>query len=161
MGYTTDFTGQISIDPPLNEKEIEYINQFNETRRMRRTNGPYFVGGGGMFGQDHDSDIQDYNRPPEGQPGLWCKWMATEDGKFIEWDGAEKFYDAAEWMQYIIDHFLGKNPIAKQVNSHFDFLEGHTLNGEILAEGEEQGDIWKIFVNNNAVTTKEATISWE
>ena len=88
MGYTTDFHGQISIDPPLNPTEIEYINKFNDTRRMNRTNGPYYVGGTGMGGQDHEDDIQDYNSPPTGQPGLWCNWCATEDGKFIEWESA-------------------------------------------------------------------------
>ncbi len=161
MGYTTDFEGSISIEPPLTPKEIEYINKFNDTRRMDRGNGPYYVGGTGLSGQGHDSDIRDHNRPPTEQPGLWCQWMATEDGNYIEWDGGEKFYDSPAWMQYIIDHFLGQDPIAKKVNEHFDFLQGHTLNGTIRAYGEDSEDRWSLIVEDNVVTTKEATISWD
>jgi len=161
MGYTTYFEGAVSIEPPLNEKEIEYINKFNDTRRMKRKNGPYYVGGTGMAGQGHDDDIEEYNSPDPTQPGLWCGWCATEDGQFIEHDGGEKFYYAAEWMQYIIDHFIGENPLAKLNNEHFDFLQGHTINGEIFATGEESGDNWKIEVKDGIVTTKQGAIVYD
>ena len=71
MGYTTDFTGSIAISPPLNAEEIAYLHKFNETRRMDRKNGPYFVDGTGDYGQGRDPDIRDYNKAPAGQPGLW------------------------------------------------------------------------------------------
>jgi len=58
---------------------------------MLRTNGPYYIGGGD-FGQARENDIIDYNRPPEGQPGLWCQGVASEDGTEIHWNGAKKFY---------------------------------------------------------------------
>lgn len=70
MGYTTEFYGAVEVQPPLNEKEIEYLKKFADTRRMDRRNGPYFVEGSGFCGQGSDSDIYDYNRPPPGQPGL-------------------------------------------------------------------------------------------
>jgi len=172
MGYTTYFTGAISIDPPLNEKEIKYLTKFADTRRMDREKGPYYVGAGGVAGQAREDDIRDYNRPSEGQPGLWCQWVPADIqvdeldtpilARSIEWDGGEKFYYALEWMQYLVDHFIGNDPIAKKVDPEkFDFLQGHTLNGEILAEGEEQGDIWKIIVEDNVVTEKEAKIVWD
>ncbi len=160
MGYTTDFEGHVDITPPLSAKEVEYINRFNETRRMDRENGPYFVGGSDDFGQGRDSDIYDHNRPPAEQPGLWCQWRASEDGTRIEWDGGEKFYNAPEWMQYIIDHFIGDDPIAKRVNSHFDFLEGHSVNGVIRAYGEDPEDLWTLTVADNVVVTKDAEINW-
>lgn len=162
MGYTTDFEGQIVIEPPLSEKEIKYINAFNETRRMDRENGPYYVGGTGDFGQGHDADIKNFNAPPEDQPSLWCGWCTDEEGNYIQWDGGEKFYSSAEWMQYIIDHFLGTNPLAKLNNpEHFDFLQGHTLNGDIYAQGEEADDMWKLEVRDNIVTTKDAQVTYE
>lgn len=158
MGYTTDFEGSVSIEPPLNEKEIKYLNLFSGTRRMNRKNGPYYVGGTGDFGQGADDDIIDSNNPDPSQPGLWCQWV-TEDGSKIEWDGGEKFYYAAEWMQYIIENFFGENPLAK-VNDpeHFDFLQGHTINGEIFADGEEPDDHWCIVVQDGKVTTKEGEV---
>lgn len=150
MGYSTEFHGQIEINPPLNQKEIEYLNKFSETRRMLREKGPYFVDGTGDFGQGQDKDILEYNRPPEGQPGLWCQWVATSDGKYIEWNGAEKFYYAAEWMEYIIDHFIGDNPIARK---ELTFLQGHKCNGRILAQGEDITDRWELIVEQNKVYT--------
>jgi len=160
MGYTTEFEGSITIEPPLNGKEIEYLNKFSETRRMNRHNGPYYLGQGD-FGMDSESDIINPNAPPEGQPGLWCQWVPCANGEFLEWDQGEKFYYATEWMQYIIDHFFGSKPIAKQVNEHFGFLQGHTLNGTIYAHGEETADIWKIVVTDNAVKEVRARVVYD
>src|SRR6478735_9098142 len=113
MGYTTEFSGQISVEPPLNAEEIAYLKRFAASRRMKRTQGPYHATDDGNFGQDDREGVLDYNEPPSGQPGLWCQWVPTDDGTAIEWDGGEKFYNSVEWMRYIIDHFLKPGAIAK------------------------------------------------
>lgn len=172
MGYTTDFWGSVAVEPPLNEKEIKYLTKFAETRRMEREKGPYFVGGTGDFGQGRDPDIIDSNRPPEGQPGLWCQWVPAVNetdelgdpvsANAIEWDGGEKFYYAPEWMQYIIDHFIGSDPIAKQVDPEkFSFLQGHKVNGVIDAQGEDPDDRWRLVVEDNIVSEQQPTLVWE
>lgn len=171
MGYTTEFEGKVTIDPPLNAKEVKYLTKFNETRRMDRENGPYFVGGTGPYGQGDDPDVRDHNSPPEGQPGLWCQWTpgdVVEDdmgepvsASSLEWDGGEKFYYATEWMRYLIDHFLSHEPLAKLNNKHFDFLQGHTVNGTIYAEGEDPGDNWKIVVKDNIVTEVQGHVVYD
>ena len=164
MGYQTYFTGQFKLDKPLLPEHAQYLAAFSSTRRMKRDAGvaerladpvrvqaglpigpqaAYFVGGGGLFGQDRDASIIDYNEPPTGQPGLWCNWEPIKDGTAIEWSGTEKFYNYVEWMQYLIDNFLSR--------------WGYTVNGEVEWEGEEQGDIGKIIVTNNEVTTKIKT----
>lgn len=148
MGYTTEFEGQIAVEPPLSKDEIEFLTKFAKTRRMNRLNGPYYVDGTGFAGQGCDQDVINYNEPPRGQPGLWCKWVPTEDGTAIEWNGVEKFYDSEEWMRYIINHFLSKDHFAK-----LPFLTGHTLNGTILAQGESITDRWMLQVVDNAVTS--------
>lgn len=161
MGYTTDFHGSIKIEPALSQEEADFLNAFSGSRRMNRAQGPYHIGSGD-FGQDRDDDIVDYNQPPPGQPGLWCQWVTNEDCTAIEWDGGEKFYCAEEWMQYIIEHFIGSDPVAKKVDPEaFAFLQGHTLTGEIFAEGEETGDLWKIEVRDNVVTRVEGHVSYE
>ena len=173
MGYTTYFEGGVTIDPPLNETEIKYLNKFAQTRRMDREKGQYYVGGEGDFGQAREDDIRDYNRPPEGQPGLWCQWVPVVDktdevtgdpvsANVIEWDGGEKFYYATEWMQYIIDHFIGENPLAKlNQPEHFDFLQGHKVNGEIFADGEEPGDHWKIVVKDGIAREVRGQVTYD
>ena len=95
MGYTTEFEGSVSISPPLNAHEIAYLRKFVASRRMDRTRGPYFVDGSGPFGQGHDGDIRDFNKPPAGQPGLWCWWEPTKDGT-----------DSAEFWHFTLDHEL-------------------------------------------------------
>lgn len=166
MGYTTHFEGSISVEPPLSQEEVSFLNRFSHSRRMHRKNGPYHIGSG-SFGQDHEEDIIDYNTPPPGQPGLWCQWVSDWDGTAIEWDEGEKFYDATERMTYIIDHFLRLNPIARLVDptvvdpADFSFLQGHTLNGEIHASGEEAGDLWMIEVKDNIVTEKQGRVTYE
>ena len=155
MGYTTDFVGRIDVVPALSVEEITFINKFSDTRRMKRENGPYFVDGNGFCGQDDGPDeVYDHNNPPEGQPGLWCQWVATDDGSAIEWNGAEKFYGSPDWMAYLIKHFLGETPVAA---SQLPFLKGHVLNGRIGAQGEEAYDMWELLVNDNVVMVDQAT----
>lgn len=154
MGYTTEFYGQITIDPPLDADEIAYLTKFSESRRMLCTQGPYYVDRGGCMGQNSGPEVLDHNRPPAGQPGLWCQWVPTADGTAVEWDGGEKFYDAAEWMAYLMGHFLAPGAYAK---SELPFLRGHTCNGRIEAFGEDRDDTWVLIVNNNVVSTARVT----
>ena len=127
MGYTTEFEGSVSISPPLNAHEIAYLRKFAASRRMDRARGPYFVDGSGPFGQGHDNDIRDVNKPPAGQPGLWCRWE--------------------EWMTYLIDLFLKPgamlaselaNPVpGRHYPAQFrHFTFDHELNGVIDAQGK-------------------------
>lgn len=155
MGYTTSFSGQITIVPALDADEIAFLQKFSETRRMCRKCGPYFVGGSGDFGQGRDPDVIDYNRPDPSQPGLWCQWRPTEDGSAIEWNEAEKFYDSAEWMKYLIVHFL--KPGAEAVGKVEVLKGGHVLNGVIEAQGEDSSDRWDLLVKDNKVTVRRFT----
>jgi hypothetical protein len=137
---------------------------FNETRRMKCTQGPYYVGRGGMMGQDHDDPgIIEYNWPPDGQPGLWCQWVSTKSGDGIEWDGGEKFYEATAWMAYLIDHFLKPGAHASRSGDpqFEDFTFDHVVNGEIEASGEESGDLWMLVVKDNVVSTARGQVVYQ
>ena len=145
MGYTTDFSGRFELDKPLAPKMKKFLTMFNETRRMKRNvdeafgiDGEFFVFGTGSYGQDNDNTIVDFNQQPSTQPSLWCQWVPTEDGTAIEWDGGEKFYAYSEWLFYLITKILAPN--------------GYTLNGTVIWQGEETGDVGKIHVVNNVVT---------
>jgi len=153
MGYHTEFNGHFTVTPPLNEAERTYLTKFAETRRMNRTKGSYFVGGTGFMGQGNDGDVLDHNRPPSDQPGLWCQWIPNEDGTKIEWDGAEKFYNSTEWIQYIIDNFLKPGALAsKSGEEQFkDFTFDHVVSGVVECEGEERSDVWLLTVDENNV----------
>lgn len=168
MGYTTEFTGSFTVEPPLSEAHATYIKQFGDTRRMKRDanvaltlpdpiresvglpvgkQGCYFVGGGGYAGQDRDKSIIDYNNPPDGQPGLWCQWVPTHDRDGIEWDGSEKFYYYVEWLKYLIQHFLKP--------------WGYTVNGDVEWQGEEREDRGVLRVTDNIVKTGSLLVEYE
>ena len=155
MGYQTEFEGRITIEPALNAEEVAYLNKFAATRHMDRANGPYFVDGSHGGGPD-ESDVHSYNKPHSSQPGLWCKWAPTEDGTALEWTQHEKFYDAAEWMQYLMDHFIGSTPAAAL---KLPFLQGHVCNGAISAQGEEPSDMWLLEVKDNQVSVQDLVLT--
>lgn len=153
MGYTTDFEGSFNITPVLSQKDNEFLTKFSETRRMARNVGPeygiegeFYVDGTGWAGQDSDTTVIDYNRPPSTQPGLWCQWVPTDDGSELVWDGGEKFYNYVEWLQYLIDKILAPR--------------GYTLNGECQWFGENRDDVGVIIVKNNKVTTKVGKLTY-
>lgn len=148
MGYTTEFTGSIAIEPPLNAEEISYLKKFAESRRMDSEQGPYYVDREGFMGQGTEG-VRDYNRPPAGQPGLWCQWVPTEDGTELVWDEGEKFYEADKWMAYLIDHFL--KPGARAAGELKFLQANHTCNGRIQATGEDPSDMWDLVVDDNQV----------
>ena len=154
MGYSTDFSGEFEINRPVDYETGKLLNGLNQTRRMARdvddkygTEGEFYVEGKGYMGQDRDDTIIDYNRPPKTQPSLWCQWELTEDGKYIRWDGGEKFNEYIEWIEYIIEKILDP--------------KGYILNGEVEWFGENYDDRGLIIVKDNVVSVKHARIIYE
>jgi hypothetical protein len=158
MGYTTDFDGRFELDRPLEPGHQNYLQTFAGTRRVRRNaaktakredpvrenvglpvgaEGGFFVAEDGFAGQDNGPDVTDSNRPPRGQPGLWCQWVPNEEGTCVHWDGGEKFYDYTEWLAYLIEHFLEP--------------WGYKLNGKVEWQGEDANDRGTIHVKDNVV----------
>ena len=221
MGYTTDFWGSVTIEPPLNEHEVSFLNDFAHTRRMARHKGAYYCLDTDNFGQNQADDVINHNGvgcvedewvdnpkhtpdlrygepgfeprmmkvtlaepicPPEfgtpaAQPGLWCQWVPGGDiggdtaPHSLGWNGTEKFYDATEWMIYLIDNFLKPDAFATTEKGqelvalagdprlqHFTF--DHVCNGVIEAQGEDSDDRWRIVVDNNEVEPQSPTVMW-
>jgi hypothetical protein len=168
MGYTTDFSGQFDITPPLKPEHRAYLEAFSYGRRMQRDaaqvsalpdpvrvaaclpvgrDGGFYVGSAENFGQGHTPDVVDYNRAPFGQPGLWCQWVPTEDGAALEWDGGEKFYEYEEWLRYLIATFF--------------VPWGYVLNGTVEWAGEDSDDWGRMVVTGNKLRVQAATVVYE
>jgi hypothetical protein len=137
MGYTTEFSGTVSVVPPLNAAEVAYLRRFSVAR--------------------HDG----------GEPGMpprsyYCQWVPTEDGAGLEWDQVEKFYDSVEWMAYLIDHLLRPGAVASLAGDpqFAGFTFDHVLNGVIDADGEARNDRWRLVVNDNVVRRIDAVITF-
>lgn len=160
MGYTTDFSGEFRINPPLRPEHRAYLQAFSETRRMKRDpllaellpdplrravglpigeDAAFCVEASedlfGTGGRKGKSDVVDANQPPHGQPGLWCQWVPSSDGGCLEWDQGDKFYDYDAWLRYLLDHFLKP--------------WGYVLDGEVFWQGEESDDRGKLVIRKN------------
>jgi hypothetical protein len=208
----TEFKGEITIVPVLNDREILFLKKFSEMKHVKRHNGPYFVEDliietlnesntevakeleelkpkkktrknkekeldteakkekkkptqALAKTENYDkyslhmemrryptdgSDVIDHNRPHDGKPGLWCRWTVNAEGSAIIWNGHEDFYNASDWMAYLINHFIGTQPMARGATT-LTFLNTHTLNGVI--EGIEDGEKIRITVKDNIVKT--------
>lgn len=131
MGYNTDFSGAVTVTPRLNEGEIAFLRKFG------------------------DSDYQ-----AEDIPKSYCQWVPSDDGTEIGWDDGEKFYESAEWMQFLIDHFLRPDGTAKGLPGFEDLTFDHVCEGVIFAQGEETDDLWAIKVTGNDVHVIDAIITY-
>jgi len=168
MGYDTDFIGSFEIDRPLDEETQKILKGLNYTRHMKRDSiklakrleisleeciekygkeGEYYS----CFDKNHEdvshTDIVDHHNPPSSQPSLWCKWHYNEEENTIEWDGAEKFYEYIEWIEYMIKNILEPRD--------------YKLNGSVTWEGEDGVDLGKISIRNNKVTVKHGYTVYE
>lgn len=179
MGYTTDFTGQFTLDKPLTSAHAAYLKQFSETRRMKRdekvaatlsdpvreavglpvgAEGAYFVGGSGCAGQDRDASVIDGNTPP-GQPPF---------GSGRSWTDLQEQIKAGTcqpglWCQWTpsddgvaiqwngAEKFYNYVEWIKYLIKHFLKPWGYVLGGTVGWVGEEQGDVGKIMVTNNVI----------
>jgi hypothetical protein len=77
-------------------------------------------------------------------PGIWCDWIPNKNGRLIEWNGGEKFYDYVEWLEYLIAEFF--------------IPKGYILNGEVHYQGEEEGYLGFIDIKDNKVSVRKGKI---
>ena len=160
MGVTTRYLGHVSIDPPLNQSEYDYLRLFSRSRRSFRDGGPYAV-----FPVDPheealtlhaDEAAERANRIADGQPGYWCQWVPCPRGCCLGWDGHEKFYAGGAWLQYLIDHFLRPGAAARADRGgwfqHFTF--DHDLNGVVVGEQGDNRELFSLTVVHGDVTRR-------
>ena len=106
--------------------------------------GEFFCRDDNDFGQSKDSSIIDFNGPPKTQPGLWCKWELSEDGKELKWNEVEKFYGYTLWLKYLIEKFF--------------IPWGIELNGRVRFQGEDSNDFGTITIIKNKISLQQIGI---
>ncbi|MGR3303649.1 MAG: hypothetical protein ACUZ8I_14285 [Candidatus Scalindua sp.] len=158
MGYSTDFTGEFTIDKPVDDDTYRLLKGLATTRRMKRSgleeelgkDGEFYFEDVEDFGQSQTpkyGEIVDFNKPPETQPSLWLHWLIQEDRQTIIWDEGEKFYHYTRWIEYLIDRILKPR--------------GYIVNGKVEWNGDEHGDFGLVDVKDNVVTAKPGKIVYE
>ena len=176
MAYSTRFDGAIRVDPPLQAVHREYLAAFAATRRVRRdpamtaarpdprreaaglavgVEGGYFVGAGGMLGQEGGGQmfdpggapaeslgVLDFNAPPEGQPHAWCCWSPLPDGSGLHVVDEGAHYAPLAWLDFLSARFLGP--------------WGYRLGGEVRYRGADPADAGRILVRDGLATFEPA-----
>lgn len=117
MGYTTNFEGKLKLNKALSLSDYRWLANFADER--------------------HEGE----RATEQKMPGIWCQWVPSEDGEYIQWDGGEKFYEYIEWLQWLVVNFFQP--------------KGYVLNGKIDWEGEDSEDIGTIIVKDNMVSVQE------
>jgi hypothetical protein len=156
MGYTTDFLGHFEITPGLNAAERKYLTAFGESRRWDRPAGPYAVPDHPVLEDvsgDRPDDREACNRPPAGQPQLYCQWRVCPLGCCLSWDGHEKFYEPTGWLECLIAHFLAPGADASHTDDpqFADFTFDHVVNGVVAACRRDTRRLWTITARDNVV----------
>lgn len=119
MGYTTKFEGGFKFSRQLTSSEMDELATISE------------------------KDWSDDNSRPS-EYADYCQWVTDKDGKYLEWDSNEKFYDYIKWLEWLIKNFFRP--------------KGIVLDGEVEWSGEEEEDIGKIIVKNNKIDIKEGQV---
>lgn len=156
MGFSTDFVGHIDIHPPLNDAEIAYLGAFASSRRFDRAD-PYDVPGNPRAETSEGIDTDAYNRPPAGQPNLWCDWQVCWDGCCITWSGKEKSYSMEPWLRYVINHFLKAGAEAEGDPRFEEFTFDHVLTGTVVGCRRDNKELFAIRAEGNVVRREVIT----
>lgn len=154
MGYSTDFVGNLTIAPRLNEHEIEYLDAFRLSRRCQRPGGPYDVPGNPRAEDSSQFPGDAYDLRASGQPNLWCDWQVCWDGDCLSWDGTEKSYSMVPWLRYLIAHFLKPGAEAKGRPGFEEFSFDHVVHGMVVGCRRDTKELLAVSVRNNRVTER-------
>lgn len=80
---------------------------------------------------------EEFSRFPRPSHEGYCQWELKNNS--IVWDGGEKFYNYVEWLEYIIKYIESQEP------------NTYSYSGQLLWQGEEIGDIGKIYITENSI----------
>jgi hypothetical protein len=77
MGYHTDLSGSLEIDPAPTQDHAIVLRAISKERH-----------------------------PDVGWPSNYCPWELSENGDELEWDQTEKPRAYVEWLQYLVDQYF-------------------------------------------------------
>ena len=123
MGYSTTFTGRITVDPPLSARQQAWV-----------------------------ASLWSPERYPDGSLALgypgWCSpWLATADGGLHIPDTYDKPRQAPEWLAWIA------RELREPLFSRDPTIAGsHTMTGRLQAQGACEGDKYELRVADGRIS---------
>lgn len=147
MEHHTTYLGQLRLDPPLAEAELDWLRAFAEW-------------GGGPHGDPFDvpmnprADLagragQDpWVRPADegrrtGIPAGVRDWAPCDEGCHLVWRPAPFSNDALLALRFLVDHFLGPRALARGRGPAFDaFTFDHRVDGVLAAHRDDTEELF-------------------
>jgi hypothetical protein len=147
MSYSTDFTGHITVDPPLNRQEQKYLYKFAKSMHYQQRGNDQMV-------LPFLADGDEWLIPGGGRSDRWCQWVPDCNGNCITHTGDKWFYAPTAWLRFIIDHVLCARPSPETAGGgQLDaFTFDRVCNGLVAACRRDSGTEFLIRVTDNAVT---------
>lgn len=162
MGFSTKYLGHLTIEPPLDDAEADWLRAFAAVDRRLYTQ-PYEVAmnaralefdalrerrsGDDHHGSDPFTSLISRDGPPH------LDWGPCLEGCCLAWNGTDKSRMAEESLQYLIDHFLRPGAHARLAGrpefEHFTF--DHVVNGIIAAERDDTCELFLIICEDNTI----------
>ena len=186
MGYTTYFSGEIQIDPPISKDLSDYINAFSHTRHVRRDIDAVkrifpdweklcWKGNPGAEGEYFIVPERKVNRPYIDSEETFDRWREqTWNANGILDDNVPPAGVPGLWCHWVINEngklcwsgtekFYDYDRWLEYLIERFFIPEGYTLNGRIFYAGERMNDIGYLHVTDNHVRKMPGCIiaNWE
>lgn len=170
-----DILGGFTFHPPLTEKEYQFFDCYFKTEHILREeefSGLYFCSYNKEIyrntenfefedNQTLDHNITEYAPECSYSTNFWHiknkKLTLNIDKKIVY----NSLVNACEQLSMLIAHFFNQNPLAKKLNSQFDFLLPKTMNGKIYIKLDEEASIFTIEIINNVVKICEASYIYD
>lgn len=149
MGYKIYFDGAIGLVPTLSIAHRNYLREFSDTYRKtlprcdERLPDTLRNAVGLPFGEDGEycclRTSHGWAPPPASQPSNHCVWAPGSEGStLVSADDPEYSAYAAEWMEYVMEHFITP--------------WGYAGNGSVKWQGDDAYDKGVIIVKDNIVS---------
>ena len=181
MGYTTDFSGELTLSKPLTEGQQRYYDDWSQTRRVKRDvsklqeqyDGNYSLDGdygteGEYFGYVPSEVRKNYEETHDWTGSGYGDWISghTEESQVSEldgnkppstqpglWCGWEIKDDTLQWDGS--EKFYHYQEWLQYVIDNFMERWDISLDGEVKWTGEDDGDIGKIVVTENQIEVQD------
>ena len=101
-----------------------------------------------------DGEVDRYDSVVRGQPSLWCQWVPCSQGCCLSWNGHEKLYGGASWLQYLMDHFLrpGAEAASSRGRQFSGFTFDHRMDGIIAGRQEDTRELFLLRVEDSRLS---------
>ena len=156
MGYSTEYLGYLTVTPPLNPAEVEWVNGFADWGALpdgdpfhlpmnpRAALSQAFAAQGGV--------MAGRSTVPYGVRD----WRASTDGSRIAWRRSEKSNDAVHTLRFLVEHYLGPGALAMtcEGDEFAGFTFDHRLDGVLAAARDDTDELFLIRVVASVIETQ-------